>query len=790
MRRIRRSALPVLALLLAPSAAQSQPTANDGAKAGRVTCLGKPATLEASPEQRLLIGTPGADVIVGTSGPDQVRGRGGNDLVCGGGGSDLLAAGPGRDRLGGGPGNDLVLGGAGRDRLAGGSGDDHLDGGAGRDRCAGGADTNTYVSCEIKPNNPPSAGQLAVLTDEDTPVAIDVLAKAFDPDSDRLKLDVVKAGSGGGEVKALDGRVVQFDPAHRFDHLGSNQSATAAFTFTIRDGRGGSAEGAASVTIEGRDDRPLAADDAALLDENSDATFIDVLSNDTDIDGGAKTVESVTDPAHGTVSIAAGGAGLTYEPQAGYCNDAEAPDTFTYALNGGSVGTVAARVVCVTTVSSNLPLTPSFDPDVTNYTVRCTGDPLEVFGRAAEGTTVVVDGGEPATGKFDATVPLEENQSFGFTTTAGSDSKSYSVRCLPADFPVWDYEQVQPSSQELYVVAPNLGGSPGQYVVIFDSNGVPVWWYTEPGGTLQDAKVLSNGTLAWWKSGGGYVIREADGTLVQGVVAVGFTDGHELQQTPNGNFLLISNDIREGVDLTEYGGTADEDVEDMVVQEVSPGGDLVWSWNTNGRIGLAETGRWWPTVLSRPEPRDIIHMNAIEPVGEDAVLISVRHTDAIYKVDKATGNVIWKLGGTWTPKSLQVLKDPEAAYPFGGPHDVRLLPDGTITVYDNNTGLGVPPRATRYAIDEGNRTATLVEQVTDPLAPSSFCCGSSRRSDDGSWLMSWGGRSLVSEYDSAGEPNFRLRFGGTVFSYRAVPVDDGALSVASLSAAMDVMHPR
>lgn len=790
MRRICRCVLPVVALLLpAPSAAQPSPSSMRWAKVGGATCLGKPATLKASPQHHLLVGTPRADVIVGTRAADQIRGRGGSDLVCGGGGSDLLAGGFGKDQLGGGSGDDLVLGGAGSDRLAGGNGDDHLDGGDGGDQCAGNGGTNTYVSCEVKPNNPPSAGQITVSTDEDRPVAIDLLAKASDPDSDPLSLDLVNSGGGGGDVKILDGHLVQFDPAHRFDYLGPNHSITTTFAFKISDGRGGSAQGTVNVTIEGRDNRPSAMEDAKLLDENSAATFIDVLSNDTDIDGGSRIVESVTEPTHGKASIAAGGTGVTYEPVAGYCNDDEALDTFTYTLNGGSVGTVTAKVVCVTTVLTEPPLMPSFDPDVADYTARCTGDPLEVFGRAAEGTVVAVDGGEPAAGKFDVTVPLQENQAFSFTTTAGSESRSYFVRCLPTDFPVWDYEQLQPPSHELYVVAPNIF-APAQYVVLFDRDGVPVWWDTEPGGILQDAKVLPDGTLAWWNAGSGYVIREPDGALIQQVVAVGFTDGHELQQLPNGNFLLISNEIREGLDLTEYGGTTDEDVEDAVVQEVSPSGDLVWSWSTNGHIGLAETGRWWPTALSRPQPRDIIHMNAIEPVGEDAVLISTRHTDAIYKVDKATGAIIWKLGGTWTPKSLQVLKDPEGAYPFGGQHDVRLLPDGDITVYDNNTGLGVLPRATRYAIDEANGTATLVEQVTDPLASSSFCCGSARRSNDGSWLMSWGGNSLVAEYDGAGQPNFRLTFGGTLFSYRAVPVDDGALSVPSLRAGMDAMHPR
>ncbi len=793
MRWIFRCALPVAALLLAPSAAYPATSSVGWAKVGGPTCFGKPATHKASPRNHLVVGTPRADVIVGTRAADQIRGRGGSDLICGGGGSDLLAGGSAQDRLAGGSGDDLVLGGAGRDQLAGGSGDDHLGGGGGRDQCAGDGGADTYVSCEVKPNTSPTAGQSVASTDEDHPVAIDALAQASDPDGDPLRMDRVNSAGAGGDVQILDGRLLRFDPTGRFDHLGANRSAIATFTFGVSDGRGGSAQGTVKVTIEGRDDLPSAAEDTKLLDENADATFIEVLSNDPDIDGGPRTVEAVTEPAHGKVVIAADGSGLTYEPLAGYCNDAEDPDTFTYSLNGGSVGTVAVRVVCVTTVSTKPALTPAFDPDVSDYTVRCTGDPLEVFGRAAEGATVAADGGEANAGEFAETVPLEENQAFSFTATAGAESRSYFVRCLPADFPVWDYEQLREPSHDLYVVAPNLIEPQAQYVVVFDRHGVPVWWDTEPGGTLQDAKALPDGTLAWWNADTGYVIREPDGALVRQVSAVGFTDGHELQQLPNGNYLLISNEIVGGVDLTEFGGTADEDLEHMVVQEVSPSGDLVWSWSTKGHIGLAETGRWWPTALARPEPRDIIHMNAIEPVGESAVLISNRHNDAIYKVDKATGEIVWKLGGTWTPKSLQVLNDPEGAYPFGGQHDVRLLPDGTITLYDNNTGLGTPPRAVRYAIDEANRTATLVEQMTDPLVPNSFCCGSARRSgeaDDGSWLMSWGGNSLVAEYDAAGQPIFRLGFGGSLFSYRAVAVDDGTLSVSSLRAGMDAMHPR
>ena len=76
-------------------------------------------------------------------------------------------------------------------------------------------------------------------------------------------------------------------------------------------------------------------------------TPIDVLANDSDGgDGGPFQIDSVTQPAHGTVAITGGGSGLTYQPNAGYCNDGNPTDDFTYTLNGGSTATVAVSVTC------------------------------------------------------------------------------------------------------------------------------------------------------------------------------------------------------------------------------------------------------------------------------------------------------------------------------------------------------------------------------------------------------------------------------------------------------------
>jgi hypothetical protein len=744
-----------------------------------------------------------------------IAGRGGADRIVGNGGADLICAGPGADVVKAGGGGDQVYGGPGRDVLLGESGDDLLVGGVGLDRCDGGTGRNQLVGCDRKPtdvstkmqptfedqafpqNQPPRTADVMASTDEDSPTTVDVMAAGSDPDGDPLAFLSIDAGSRGVAGVIDGGARIRFDPTGHFDSLPAGESTSEALHFTLGDGHDSSAGATLTVTVTGVDDPPTAVADEGSAEENSAGTVLPILANDEDVDGGPRLVESVSQPEHGTTATASGGAGIAYQPNPGYCNDGEAPDSFTYSLNGGSSAAVAVTVACVTTVATDQGLFPEFAADVSHYTVRCNGSPLEVSGRTAAYATVAIDGQSPLGGPFQTTVPLEANQAFSFEVSDADGSQTYHVRCLPPDFPAWEYERLLPPHHGLYIVTPALGAGAKAYAVVFDYHGVPVWWYGSNPGPIDAKFVAEDGSptrIAWWgqfSGADGYRIRELDGTVVHTVSAVsGSTDIHELQREPNGDYLVTSYQPRDHVDLSAFGGGPDETVVDAVVEEINPAGGEVWSWSTQGHIGLEETGRWWPTALAN-SPHDIVHMNAVEPVGDNAILISLRHTDAVYKVDKATGNVVWKLGGTWTPRSLAVKSDPQGAYPLGGQHDPRLQPDGTISIYDNDTNLPTPPRVVRYQIDEAAKTATLVEQITDPKAPGSFCCGSSRRSSDGSWLISWGGNSLVTEFDAAGQRTFRLSFGGSGFSYRAVAAPDNAApTAAALRAGMDAMHPR
>jgi hypothetical protein len=92
--------------------------------------------------------------------------------------------------------------------------------------------------------------------------------------------------------------------------------------------------------------------DSATVLEDAAATPIDVLANDSDPDD-TLSIASASNPANGTVVLTPVGpgpyTGLTYQPDADYCNDppGTTPDTFTYTLNTGSIGTVEVLVTCV-----------------------------------------------------------------------------------------------------------------------------------------------------------------------------------------------------------------------------------------------------------------------------------------------------------------------------------------------------------------------------------------------------------------------------------------------------------
>ena len=170
---------------------------------------------------------------------------------------------------------------------------------------------------------------------------IDVLANDTDPDGGPKTIASVTQPAHGTVAITGGGSGLTYQPNANYCN---NPPAipTDNFTYTLSPG-GSTATVAITVDCS---TPPVAVDDTKTVAEDSSATPIDVLANDTDVDGGPKTIASVTQPAHGTVAVAADNLSLTYTPNPNYCNDGSPTDDFTYTLNGGSTATVAVTVTC------------------------------------------------------------------------------------------------------------------------------------------------------------------------------------------------------------------------------------------------------------------------------------------------------------------------------------------------------------------------------------------------------------------------------------------------------------
>jgi hypothetical protein len=338
-------------------------------------------------------------------------------------------------------------------------------------------------------------------------------------------------------------------------------------------------------------------------------------------------------------------------------------------------------------------------------------------------------------------------------------------------------------------------------MVVFDEHGVPVWWARGDPPPF-NGELLPDGDLAWtrWVFSRPPLLRyeehALDGSLVRTYdTSPPGSNPHELQVLPNGDYYMVDYLARDGVDLSPWGGPENATVLDGFVQERAADGTVLWEWNSAAHTAPAEAAHWYPKLF-KDQPvdlgdgrfaYDISHLNSIEPVG-DRVLVSLRHTDALYMIDKATGKLAWKLGGTTTRKSLKIVGDPYASRDFGGQHDARAFDGGrTITVHDNGTLRDRPPRALAFRIDEAKRTATLVESIAYPPAKKSASSGSARRLPDGHWVVSWGNQPYVGELTASGTPVLTIHFGGGFFSYRAEPVLAGRLSRTALRRGMDAM---
>jgi len=464
--------------------------------------------------------------------------------------------------------------------------------------------------------------------------------------------------------------------------------------------------------------------------------------------------------------------------------------------------TPAAAAAADPKVTLSTGLAPAFSTKVNDYTTACAAGLVSVKTDVPRGLTVKVDGRAARAGVVTTKVKLRSGQRFNISVGSGSKAIVYSIRCLPTDFPRLSAQGSLPAAiPYLALSVPSLNGTkvPYPYSFVVNRSGVPIWWKRTPNQMSMNVMPAGAGRIGFWQGNltgdaglGAFGIYGLNGKLESSVKAVGGVDDpHEALPLPNGNWYRIAAKDQAHINLSEWSGPSDTTVIQNEIQEIDPSGKVVWSWSTADHIPYSDGAQtiWLLASFNSPAGIDLVHMNSIEDDGKGHLIVSARHLNAVYAINKADGSIAWKLGGTMTPQSLTVLgDDANALSHLAGQHDARLQPDGTVTVYDNGSGAGRAPRASRWQIDPVAQTATLVEQITDKDVRSSLAGGGARRVADGSWVVSWCSSPLVRAYSSEHSAIFTLKLAGA--TYRAVPFEPGQFTRQQFVAGMDAQYPR
>ncbi|EHR0802400.1 tandem-95 repeat protein [Vibrio parahaemolyticus] len=185
-------------------------------------------------------------------------------------------------------------------------------------------------------NDAPNAENDVITTEEDTAVTIDVLVNDSDVEGDVLSIQSASVPSEQGSVDIVDGKLV-FTPAENFN-------GEATITYIVTDGDL-TDEAKVTVTVTPVNDSPVAVDDTTSIQEDT-AVTIDVLTNDTDVDGDKLSIESVSVPKEqGTVEVVDGK--LVFTPAENFNGDAE----ITYTVTDGQLTDEAKVTVTVNPVN-------------------------------------------------------------------------------------------------------------------------------------------------------------------------------------------------------------------------------------------------------------------------------------------------------------------------------------------------------------------------------------------------------------------------------------------------------
>jgi len=321
------------------------------------------------------------------------------------------------------------------------------------------------------------------------------------------------------------------------------------------------------------------------------------------------------------------------------------------------------------------------------------------------------------------------------------------------------------------------------YIIILENDGTP-YFYKRMEGRSWDFKVQPTGTITHRVDGNLNCFVELDSNYTTIDILNCSPDyhvnQHDIQLLSNGDYMILAWD-EQIIDMSQLveGGDTSATVIGNHIQQLDRDGNVIFEWRSWDHFEILDA------VHSNLTANyiDYVHMNALAIDYDGHILISSRSLSEITKIDKETGEIIWRLGGE--NNQFTFVND---IYGISYQHDIRPIPDkpNHYSLFDNgNYHSPRFSRAVEFYLDTLTMTATKIWEYRP--SPDRYVrkMGNVQRLPNGNTLINWalGSMPKVTEVTTEGEIVYEINFSEQSESYRSFRFDwEGKLKVPYLVA--------
>jgi hypothetical protein len=352
----------------------------------------------------------------------------------------------------------------------------------------------------------------------------------------------------------------------------------------------------------------------------------------------------------------------------------------------------------------------------------------------ASGTPNVLEKSLPLTSEIVAE-PIKTN--------AVPDIRLIHGVAVPQDFPTLETIQTGVTAPGKIFFATHFRETgTGSYVIVATNEGTPYMYKRfDDMGNIANFVLQPSGVFSAYLYGLGH-----DVILNQSLELIGhypaghgyLCDEHEFLLLENGHALQLSEQHLK-IDMSKVvpGGNPNATVQGNMFQEFDTDKNVIFEWRSWDHYRLQDL-----TGLSLTDNNiDYVHMNAITADFDGHYVLSSRHLDEATKIDRNTGEIIWRFGGKNNQFTF-INEDDQMSWQ----HHFKPLPGvpGHYTVFDNgNVAHPRFSRAVEYRLDTDHMTAEKVWEYRYQPDRYSNMMGSVQRLPNGNTLIDWSTTSPV-----------------------------------------------